>query len=75
METHSVALTPAIERAFHEADEYWQRALDIEFGYDAGQARFELRGQGAPGSDLRERSDRGETARGQWPDASFWSEG
>lgn len=75
MQTHSIVLTPAIERAFLEVDEYWQRALELEFGDDAGQARYELRGQGAPGSDLRHRADRREAARRQWAGASFRSEG
>ena len=71
MQTHSVVLTPAIERAFQEADDYWQRALELEFGDDAGQARYELRGRGAPGSDLRDRADRREAARRQWAGAAF----
>ena len=75
MQTHSVVLTPAIERAFQEADEYWQRALELEFGADTGQARYELRGQGAPGSDFRDRADRREAARSLWAGAAFGREG
>lgn len=71
MQTHSVVLTPAIEQAFHEADDYWQRALELEFGDAAGQARYELRGQGAPGSDLRQRAEAREAARRELVGAAF----
>lgn len=75
MQTHSVVLTPAIEQAFHEADEYWQRALELEFGDAAGQARYELRGQGAPNSELRQRAETREAARRLWAGVAFRSEG
>lgn len=70
-----IAETPAIAQAFHDADEYWQAALDIEFGRDAGQARYEERGQGEPGSVLRTVADRRHAAYQRWAAAAFGVEG
>ena len=40
-------------RAFATADEDWHRELARQFGRHAGDARYEPRGKGEPGTALR----------------------
>lgn len=40
--------------AYCAADKAWQEALNAQFGRDASMARYEKRGRGEPGSQLRD---------------------
>jgi hypothetical protein len=64
-------MTPAIVRAFQESDDFWQSALELEFGNDAGQARYEQRGKGQPGTTLRAAADARHSAYQAWVAAAF----
>ena len=66
-------ITPSIQKAFEDSDAFWQRALELDFGNDAGQARYEPRGKGEPGTDLRSAYDARERARSTWAASAFAS--
>lgn len=68
-------MTPDIQKAFDETDAYWTDALQLDFGNEAGQARYEARGKGQPGTDLRRAYDARETARSAWSVAAFRGRG
>jgi hypothetical protein len=51
---------------FQEADDAWSAELTKKFGKDAGQARYELRGRGEDGSDLRRTYTAREACRVAW---------
>lgn len=51
---------------FQVADDAWQVELVRVFGKNAGQARYEVRGRGNEGSELRRLHDTREAARMRW---------
>jgi len=57
--------TPEL-KAFQDADDAWSHVLKLSFGKDAGQARYEPRGKGAEGTQLRRLHDEREAARIKW---------
>lgn len=52
--------------AFNNADYEWHEALIEAFGREGGQARYEERGKGEDGSDLRAAYEARESARLKW---------
>ena len=60
------------ELAFYQAaDDLWSRALTVEFGKDAGTARYQPRGKGEPGTELRRAHDARERARVVWMNSGW----
>ena len=59
-------MTQTAAAAFNEADLDWHHALIATFGADAGQARYEPRGKGEPGTPLRATYDARTAAREAW---------
>jgi hypothetical protein len=53
-------------KPFQDADDAWSDMLRLCFGKDAGQARYEPRGKGEPGTLLRQLHDERERARIAW---------
>jgi hypothetical protein len=53
-------------KPFQDADDAWSAELVLTFGKSAGQARYEARGRGAEGSELRRLHDAREAARAAW---------
>lgn len=53
-------------KPFQVADDTWSASLRAVFGKDAGQARYEPRGRGQPGSALRRAYQAREAARVAW---------
>lgn len=51
---------------FQQADDAWSAELVRLFGSNSGQARYEPRGRGDTGSQLRQLHDRREAARAAW---------
>lgn len=47
-------------------DDLWQIELEKAFGKDAGQARYEYRGQGEPGTPLRLAYEARKAAHEKW---------
>ncbi len=45
-------MTKTLLEQFRDADDVWEAALVAAFGGDAGQARYEARGRGEPGTAL-----------------------
>ncbi len=64
-------MTADIQKAFDDSDAYWDHALQLDFGNEAGQARYEEHGKGAPGSELRRAYDARDAARSAWTAAAF----
>lgn len=58
---YTAALKP-----FQDADDAWSAELQRVFGKDAGQARYEPRGKGEEGSELRRLHDTRDAARAAW---------
>lgn len=58
---YTPALTP-----FQDADDAWTAEVRRVFGRDAGTARYQLRGKGDEGSELRRLHDNREAARAAW---------
>lgn len=58
---YTAELTP-----FQAADDVWSIELQLTFGKEAGQARYEARGRGEEGSALRAAHDAREAARNAW---------
>lgn len=52
--------------ALQLADDEWQRQLEAAFGRHAGDARYDDRGRGEPGTPLRRAYDEREAARLAW---------
>lgn len=52
--------------ALQLADDEWQRQLEATFGRHAGDARYDERGRGEPGTPLRRAYDDREAARLAW---------
>jgi len=52
--------------ALQLADDEWQRQLEATFGRAAGDARYDERGRGEPGTPLRRAYDDREVARLAW---------
>lgn len=52
--------------AFSKADDAWQMELVATFGKEAGDARFEPRGEGQPGTKLRAAYEARDAARKAW---------
>lgn len=53
-------------KPFQDADDAWSAELHRVFGRNAGQARYEPRGKGEPGTKLRALHDAREAARSSW---------
>lgn len=53
-------------RAFILADGAWTIELDKKFGRNAGDARYDKRGEGEPGTKLREVYEARKAASDQW---------
>lgn len=51
---------------FQQADDAWSAELHRVFGNDAGQARYEPRGTGEPGTELRRLYEARTAARAAW---------
>jgi hypothetical protein len=54
------------QKPFQEADDAWSAELRRVFGKQSGQARYEERGKGQEGSELRRLHDAREAARRAW---------
>ena len=65
MANNDFPYTPEL-RPFQVADDAWGDELRRVFGKNAGQARYETRGKGEPGSELRRLHDAREQARVTW---------
>jgi hypothetical protein len=65
MTNRNFPYTPALA-PFQVADDAWSAELRRIFGKNAGQARYEPRGKGAEGSNLRQAHDAREAARRAW---------
>ncbi len=52
--------------ALQLADDEWQRQLEATFGSAAGDARYDERGRGEPGTPLRRAHNDREVARLAW---------
>ena len=57
-------LTPL--QNFQDADDTWEQHLRVAFGAEARQARFQARGEGEPGSEMRKAFDDRTAARIAW---------
>lgn len=55
--------------AFHRADDEWHAELTHLFGKDAGDARYQKRGKGQPGSRLRTLYEARTAAHAAWDTA------
>lgn len=53
-------------KTFQDTDDTWSAELSRVFGKEAGQARYEPRGKGQPGSLLRQLHATRERARIAW---------
>lgn len=53
-------------KPFQDADDAWSAELQRVFGKNAGQARYESRGKGAEGSELRRLHDARDAVRVAW---------
>ena len=56
---------------FQAADDAWSNELRRIFGKDSGQARYEPRGKGEPGSTLRVLHDARDAARIRWHNSAY----
>jgi hypothetical protein len=56
---------------FLEADDAWSAELQRQFGRNAGQARYEVRGKGEEGSELRRLHDLRMTAQAAWYQSAY----
>jgi len=65
MSNKAFPYTPEL-KTFQSADDRWAEELQRKFGKDAGQARYEPRGKGEEGSELRRLHDLREAARSAW---------
>lgn len=62
--------TPEL-KPFQDADDAWSHVLCLTFGKDAGQARYEPRGKGAPGTHLRRIHDVRMAAQATWHNSAY----
>lgn len=65
MANRAFPYTPELQ-PFQTADDAWSAELQRKFGKDAGQARYEPRGKGEEGSQLRALHDAREATRVVW---------
>ena len=63
-------MTRTAAEEFNTADLDWHHALVAAFGRDAGQARYEARGAGDPGTPLRAAYDARMAAFRDWRSAA-----
>lgn len=65
MANRAFPYTPEL-KPFQAADDAWSAELSRVFGKDAGTARYQPRGKGEPGSELRRLHDARDAARVAW---------